>query len=101
MNNHLSELLAYLRLHKQEDWNYKDRSPLNILPILWPETFSWSTEWQCYTIHEQLSQGVTPAEYVANFLGLTVSSWFYLTVELDENTTQEEFVKELEKLCKS
>ena len=103
MNANLSTLLRYLQ-RTRVSWKYESNSPLDLLPQLFPDTFSWDKEFQTFDLKEELPPGIaTVSAYVAKFFGMPTQKYLDIFVFLeghDGSVTQEQFTAALEEYAK-
>ena len=102
MNANLSTLLRYLQ-RTRVSWKYESNSPLDLLPQLFPDTFSWDKEFQTFDLKEELPPNTTVSEYVADFFGIPTQKYRDIFVFLegrDGPVTQEQFIAALEEYAK-
>ena len=102
MNANLSTLLRYLQ-RTRVSWKYESNSPLDLLPQLFPDTFSWDKEFQTFGLKEELPPNTTVSEYVADFFGIPTQKYLDIFVFLegrDGPVTQEQFTAALEEYVK-
>ena len=102
MNANLSTLLRYLQ-RTRVSWKYESNSPLDLLPQLFPDTFSWDKEFQTFDLKEELPPNTTVSEYVADFFGIPTQKYRDIFVFLegrDGPVTQEQFTAALEEYAK-
>ena len=103
LNPNLSTLLSYLRTTKVS-WNYELNSPLDLLPELFPGTYSWNKEFQTFDLKEELPPNTTVSGYVAKFFGMPTQKYLDIFVFLeghDGPVTQEQFTAALEEYTKT
>lgn len=102
LNPNLFLLLNRLQTTKYP-WNYEVVSPLDLLPGLFPDTFSWNKEFQTFDLKEELPPNTTVSDYVAKFFGMPAQEYLDIFVFLeghDGPVTQEQFTAALEEYAK-
>ena len=96
MNDNLRKLRDYLRSTIIPDWNYSEY-PHRMFHKIFPEYFRWNPSWETCGLLQDTPAHLSQADLTAELFGLTPSQYAASFLSLPNETTQQQFIEELNK----
>jgi hypothetical protein len=93
MNLNLTKLLVYLKSNVIQDWNYAQKSPTEVYPIIWPEVFTWDKTYDCILIPDKPPQQ-SYTDFLKSFFGMPEESYLDIFVYMETTIQHTVYIAE-------
>ena len=96
MNDNLRKLQEHLKCTVYPKWHYAEY-PHKIFHMIFPEYFYWDSYWETCRLRQNTPASLSQADLTADLFGLTPTQYDASFLSLPNNTTQQQFIEELNK----